>query len=83
MTHDCNSSRLHNNRLFRVSALSAVVAFLLCLSTHIIALVGLSGTIAWLGKVEHALLFLAGGLALLTVYAAIRHRRSCSHFQKE
>jgi len=83
MSQECNSAKLRNDKLFRVSALSTVVAFLLCLSTHIIALFGLAGAIAWLGTIEHALLFLAVGLALLTVYAAIKHRRTCDHHKKE
>ncbi len=77
MTQDTPSNKLRDSKLFRVSAVSTLVAALLCLTTHLIALLGVAGAIAWLGTVEHALLFLAAGLALLTIYAVVRHRRDC------
>ena len=71
--------RLLKNRLFRNSLLSTVVAVLACMSTHVIAILGLAGAVAWLGELEHVLLFLSVALAGLTVYAYFRHRKSCSH----
>lgn len=77
MAKNSNLPKLREDKLFKVSALSTAIAFLLCVSTHIITLFGVAGAVAWLGTVEHALLFLAAGLAFLTVYAVVKHRRNC------
>ncbi|MCP4326459.1 MAG: hypothetical protein GY951_03315 [Psychromonas sp.] len=41
-------------------------------------MLGLAGAVAWLGEVDHILLFLDIGLLGLTVYAYFRHRKNCS-----
>ncbi|MCL7928705.1 hypothetical protein [Halomonas llamarensis] len=83
MTENSSSERLREDKLFKVSALSTAVAFILCVSTHVITLFGLAGAVAWLGTIEHALLFLAVGLALLTGYAVFKHRRTCGQHPEQ
>jgi len=72
------ANSLRRNRLFRNSLAATTVAILGCLSTHIVAILGITGATAWLGTVEHALVVAAVGGAALTLYAVFRHRR-CRH----
>ena len=66
-----------SSRFFRNSLISTLVALLACLSTHVIVLLGLTGAVAWLGTLEHALVFATLALAGLTAYAWFHHRRTC------
>ncbi len=64
------------NSRFLVASLSAtVLAVVACLSTHLVVLLGLAGMVAWLGQLEHALLFASVGFGALTLFAAYRHRK--------
>lgn len=76
MTDTREKGSLLKDRLLRTGLVSTAVAFLACLSTHILAIAGVTGAIALAGTVEHALLFAVAAFAALTIYAAIRHRRS-------
>lgn len=67
---------LLRDRLFRGSLAATLLAFLACLATHVLTILGIAGAIAWLGKLEHALVFATGALALLTLYAWRRHHRN-------
>jgi len=69
------SDKLSKNKFFTRGLTSTIVAAVACLSTHIVTIVGLSGAVAWLDTLEHALLFLSIALAGLTIYAAVRHRK--------
>lgn len=71
-------SSLPRDRLFRNSLAATILAILGCLSTHILAILGVTAAVAWLGTVEHALLVAVIGGAGLTLYAVFRHRR-CGH----
>ena len=70
-------SSLRGDKLFRNSLAATILAILGCLSTHILAIRGVTAAVAWLGTVEHALV--VGGAAL-TLYAVLRHRR-CRHIR--
>ena len=71
-----NPPRLGHDRLFRTGLISAIIAIVGCLSTHLLVLLGVVSTAAWLGTVEHALFIAAVGFVFLTGYAIWRHRRS-------
>lgn len=73
-------SSLRQDKLFRNSLAGTILAILGCLATHILALLGVTAAVAWLGTVEHALVVAVIGGAGLTLYAVIRHRR-CHHAQ--
>jgi len=75
MSEPRTQHRLRDDRLFRSGALATAVAFLACLGTHLVTLLGVAGAVAWLGGLEHALVLLTLGAAGLTAYAAWRHRR--------
>lgn len=79
MTDSQSAHRLRNDRIFRSSALTTAVAFLACLATHLVTLLGMAGAVAWLGGLEHALLVLTAGAAALTAWAVWRHRRGACH----
>ncbi|HET6629800.1 MAG TPA: hypothetical protein VFG91_08485 [Woeseiaceae bacterium] len=68
-------SSLRQSRLFRNSLAATILAILGCLSTHILTILGVTATVAWLGTVEHALVVAVVGSAGLTLYAVFRHRR--------
>lgn len=63
----------------RASLISTLIAALACVSTHLIAIAGFTGAIAWLSKIEHALLFLSIALAALTFFFVLKHRRQRHH----
>lgn len=75
MALQTKKNTLSRDRLFRTGLLTTVLAVLSCLSTHILAILGVVGATAWLSTVEHALVFAVVGFAGLTVYAVVRHRR--------
>ena len=66
---------LMRDRFFGRSLAATGVALLACLATHGLAILGLAGAVAWIGEIEHALLFATVAFAALTVYAWWRHRR--------
>lgn len=68
---------LRRDHLFRNSLVATILAILGCLATHILAILGVTAAVAWLGTVEHALVVAVIGGAGLTLYAVIRHRRCC------
>lgn len=76
-----NTPSVFKDNFVKKSAISTAVALIACLSTHLMTLFALSGAIAFMDKLEHALLFLTIGLLGLTLYAIIRHRRNaaCQH----
>lgn len=67
---------LLRDRFFGSSLAVTIIAFLACLSTHIATILGIAGAIAWIGELEHALLFATIAFAGLTLYAWRRHRRA-------
>lgn len=75
MTGAPHPKSLFKDRLFTASLTSTVVAFILCLGTHILVILGLSGAIAAADSIEHGLIFAVAALAALTVFAYFRHRR--------
>lgn len=70
------SPSLLRDRFFGGSLAATIIAFIACLSTHIITILGVAGAIAWLGELEHALLFTTVAFSGLTLYAWRRHRRA-------
>lgn len=71
-------SSLRQDKLFRNSLAGTILAILGCVATHLLALIGVTAAVAWLGTVEHALVIAVVGGAGLTLYAVFRHRR-CRH----
>ena len=74
-TSSSTSHRLRQDRLFRTGFATTVIALLACLGTHVLTLLGIAGAVAWLGGLEHALVFVTLGAAALTAFAVWRHRR--------
>lgn len=69
---------LRQDRLFRNSLAATVLAIFGCLSTHLLAIIGITAAVAWFGAVEHVLVVAVIGGGGLTLYAIFRHRR-CRH----
>lgn len=81
MATPTKTGRLLSDRLFRTGLVSTVLAVLVCLSTHILAFLGVVGAVAWFSTLEHAAVVAVFAFAALTAYAVYRHRRcaSCAH----
>lgn len=74
-------SSLRRDRLFRNSLAATILAVLGCLSTHVLAILGITAAVAWLDTVEHALVIAVLCGAGLTLYAVVRHGR-CRHLPR-
>ncbi|GHE81572.1 hypothetical protein [Thalassotalea profundi] len=75
-----NQSYLSNS-LIKKSLISTVIMFLACLSVHLLTLLGLAGAIAYIGEIEHALLFLTITSFCLTIIVIYKHKKNgkCPH----